>query len=266
MSAPGKNDKLRAVLAKHGLSYDVFLAIQPNSYEHALARYNLDGLDKFYELCFAPGLTLADVVSQCPKWPKPHKLAGQPPGDSLVSKIRKFWKAEVALDRIREADAFVQRLEQQLGRLPKARTEPVTEMVLNLLGQEVLTSTFSGLPVTEQLAAVDRLLKKRQVDNAWAETELAKARWMRESAQIVLDALKDGRAAEIERGRGSQTEKLQALGRLMFGEEFDALTAAPTQPAGNAPGRAGGAGGGPTTPEGKSALAEPASRGKSHSQ
>lgn len=256
--APGANPELRAVLDKHGLKYAAFEQLQPSSYEHCLARHNVTQLDRFYSVLFSPGMTLAEIREECPPWPRGTPRAGQQPSDSMLSGIAKRWRAELALDSFEEAERFVTRLQGKLAALPAARTEPVTDSLFNLLGQELLESRFTGRPVSEQLAALDRLIAKGKLDNAREETELAKARWMREAAQIVLDALADGRAAEIEASRSSNTEKLQALGRLMFGEDFDRLTSGKPGNAPNAPGRAATPQGSVDTPAPKKPLAEAA--------
>lgn len=66
-----------------------------------------------------------------------------------------------------------------------------------------------------RLAQLERDLKRKD-----EELKLALEKHRRDTAAIALQILSDARAREIEAGSGSNADKIEALGQLMFGEDW----------------------------------------------
>lgn len=225
------NPELLAVLESHKIDLLVWESLGAASYEHALAASDPALLDQFLRLLFAPGLTLAKICEAAPPWPAGTKHAGRQPSDSLVSEIGKRWRGAAALAKVSDADAFMVKLAERLKASPYARSGPLLESVLDMVGQEVLSNKLDGVPMTEQLAAIDRLLAKRKLDNADRELALAVSRFQRETCELFIKWSADRRAVEIAASQSMPREaQLQELGKLMFGEFFEGIKNAGKEP------------------------------------
>ena len=151
--------ELREMLERHGLSYDSFAALRPDSYEHALARCSVDMLDQFYALALSPGVTLQQIQSQAPKWPGGLR-DGSTPAISTLGEIVKRLRAETALNGLGVVSQFVEQLRSKLEAAPGANTQPVVEAVCTLIGQELIERRLSGVSMADSVKAVKVLLQR----------------------------------------------------------------------------------------------------------
>lgn len=230
LCAPSSDISLDDVLGLHGLDRGTFDGLPGNCYEHALARENPALLHEFYKLLFAPGLTLAEVVDMAPAWPARTPRAGAKPSDAMVSNIGKRWRAEKVLNGFESVNRFVDGIRSKLSVLPSATSAPVMESLFDLLGQELLAAKLNGMPVSQQLEAMDRMLAKRKLEIAQEDARLARERFERETCELFLKWNEDQRAKEIAaNSESTHQDKLEALGQLMFGSHFEGLKSSKTK-------------------------------------
>lgn len=191
----GKIAELKAIIEAHGGDSDGFWQQRSDCYEHMVARRSLSELDRFYSLLFQPGKCFADIREHCPAWPKSSKHKGGRPSDTVLSKIRSRFAQEKTINDVGFVRTFLTRF--------KDRTEStdLTELldsVCRMLGHEVVSSKMGGMPISEQLRAVDRLLKRETQRiswtkvKAWLDDETTKA-----IQSLVEESKGDAKAVEL---------------------------------------------------------------------
>lgn len=160
-------------------------------------------------------LSLKKVRTQAPKW-RAGKFSGKPPSIGTLHNIK------VRLE-----------LEEDL-----AEVEATTETVLDAmkredpsLSQESLDAfglkVFTTLAIQRRDAKTFVALQKAQKGRA--DTALNEARFRRETCELFLQWAADQRARDIAASPTSNAEKIEQLGALMFGEDWE--TPVPASPA-----------------------------------
>jgi hypothetical protein len=161
MSKARKFDRkrLKAILETYGASLRSFDGLWAGCYEQRLAAHSLEQLDAFYSLLFAPGQSLEKAAATCPPWPPGTPDAGEPPKEHVLQRTHQRIQSERTLGiLIMEEQAAARFMKMAEKYLPK-HLLTATQRIMMTLAQEVMKAKLDGLPVSQQLGPVDRLVK-----------------------------------------------------------------------------------------------------------
>ena len=230
--------ELKALLERFGIRYDTFAQLRPDSYLHALASHSMEELELVLSLLVQPGLTLEQAREECPVWPEGTRLAGKLPGKTALGEIGTLLRTEQALAGLQEVGEFIDRVKGKMADVPGAQTSGVLDSVCALIGQELVAEKMAGTPLTGRLEVVDRLLNKETLERETLATqvrakqkerdqelkaeqiEINRQKFQRDTCKLFLKWFADQQAKTIATGPSSNTEKIEQLGQLMFGEEW----------------------------------------------
>lgn len=138
-----------------------------------------------------------------------------------------------SLETAKEQAEFARELVKTSGRsLAAASAAIISRRVLDHLRR--LANSKTPLSVKEMRAMADTVVRLCSVDQTQEklllerdkskgrrlEAENEKQRLMRDQAEIVKQYIEDQRAKDIVGGPGKASEKINALGKLMFGEKL----------------------------------------------
>mgnify|MGYP000028125770 FL=1 len=200
--------ELKGIIEGLGGDPDGFWQLRSDTYEHTLARRSLDELERFYSVLFTPGKNFEEIRKDCPPWPRGTRYAGRLPTDSVLSDIRARFAQEKTINDVGFVRNFLIKFKD------KAASQDLTELldsVCRMLGHEVVSAKMAGMPVNEQLRAVDRLLKRETQRitwakvKAWLDDETAKA-----ISNLVEECKGDARAIELLKKVESRIRELHA--------------------------------------------------------
>ena len=200
--------ELKGIIEGLGGDPDGFWQLRSDTYEHTLARRSLDELERFYSLLFTPGKNFEEIRKDCPPWPRGTRYAGRLPTDSVLSDIRARFAQEKTINDVGFVRNFLIKFKD------KAASQDLTELldsVCRMLGHEVVSAKMAGMPVGEQLRAVDRLLKRETQRitwakvKAWLDDETAKA-----INNLVEECKGDARAIELLKRVEARIRELHA--------------------------------------------------------
>jgi hypothetical protein len=144
-----------------------FEDLRPDSYEQAVAAHSLEQLDSLYSQIFAPGLGLKKVMETCPPWPPGSPRAGQRPKLNVLTAIfARFQldrRSEHVFGLVTEGKQILALIRKAVKILaPDVRTEDLDAMML-LLGQEIFQAKLNGIPLSDQLPSVDRMMAREKL-------------------------------------------------------------------------------------------------------
>jgi hypothetical protein len=86
---------------------------------------------------------------------------------------------------------------------------------------EYLRVTKESAKFDAEVAKAKLRQKDHQIRQKGEELRLARERFKRDTAELFIKWAEDQRAKEIVAGTGTNAEKIEALGRVMFGEDWD---------------------------------------------
>lgn len=193
MSAP-KNTvdrpALVALLERFNLSVESFDALRAEAYEQQLARHSLEHLELLYQVLLTPGMTTEQQRAECPPWPPGTKLAGRLPAASTLGDIATRLRTEQTLNNLGRVSTFMDKVRSRMGTLPTGQQTDVLDTLVGLVGEEMLASKLGGGLVSANLDPLDRLFKRKQIDQKDQAQEFKKARF--------AEAKKDEAARALE--------------------------------------------------------------------
>lgn len=152
-----------------------------------------------------------EILKRLPTW-KSGRFAGQPPSLATLSNIR---------DRLEMEEDF-QANEQTVDSVLAAEREAnpdITQEQLDRIGLKLFTTLSIRRRDTKSFVSLQRSQKERE------SLKLDQARFRRETCELFLQWAADQRARDIAASPTSNAEKIQQLGALMFGEDWDAKEA-----------------------------------------
>lgn len=215
MSKAKKFDRkrLKAILETYGASLRSFDGLWAGCYEQRLAAHSLEQLDAFYSLLFAPGQSLEKAAAICPPWPPGTADAGEPPKVHVLHRTHRRIQSERSLGILVQEKAAAKFMRMAEKYLPKNLLK-ATQGVMMRLAQEVMKAKLEGLPVSQQLGPVDRLVKGsklvlREKDQALQKRKLQEDR----KKQKALEKKNAEAAKEPEPGGAVTKEALEELER-----------------------------------------------------
>lgn len=179
---PAKIAELNAIIEAYGGDPDTFWRQQSHSYEAVVARKSLSELLRFYSLLFEPGATFEKIRENCPRWPKGSKMAGALPSIALLSEIRMRFAQDKAIGSHGHVMQFLERFK---GKTQTAHSQDVLDSVIRMLTDEVVAAKLAGMPVSQQLKAIDRLLKRETQRISWTKVKT----WLDSQVSIAIQAL-----------------------------------------------------------------------------
>lgn len=179
--SPAKIAELNAIIEGYGGDPDTFWRQQSHSYEAVLARRSLSELSRFYSLLFEPGATFEKIRENCPKWPKGSKMEGALPSTAILSEIR----MRFAQDKTIGSHGFVMQFLERFKGKAQAQSQDVLDSVIRMLTDEVVAAKLSGMPVSQQLKAIDRLLKRETQRISWTKVKT----WLDSQISRAIQAL-----------------------------------------------------------------------------
>lgn len=170
-----------------------------NSYESCLSPEQLAWL----HAALLDRVPHAEIIAKLPPWSKgPNR--GQSVSAAALSGIYKRL-------RFRAAEQFARQSVKE-----RAEREPgLTQAQLDEYGQRV----FTEIVIMEQ--DLDGFVKLRRAQQGADSVSLDKARFRRESLQLFVEWAANKRALELAVSPVSNAEKIEQLGALMFGEDWD---------------------------------------------
>jgi hypothetical protein len=114
-----------------------------------------------------------------------------------------------------------------IERLAQSALPGITQAIAGLLGDRALSLVGSGADPEEArqvlsdfLSAASGARADRDLTRREAEAALQRARFQRDTCEMFLRWASDQRAADIAAGQGSNAEKIDRLGQLMFGDSW----------------------------------------------
>ena len=215
MSANQPNAEIMAVLEAHRLDWQTFSELRSDSYEQKLAADSPEKLDAFYSLLFAPGLSLAQIAAQCPAWPGGTKNEGAQPTQRLLSEVATRWNGLRTLDVVDQVSTLMEKFKTKMAGLPNAAKDNVTDGLLGMLSQELMTAKLEGTSLSQQTRALAQLLKKQKLNQDQQELDLARDKFEVDAAKLALAAVT--RLKTISASKLTDVEKIDQARRALFG-------------------------------------------------
>jgi hypothetical protein len=214
MKRTNKFDRKR--LGKILESYDgnlrMFDTLRSDSYEHRLAAHSLDDLELLYSKVFEPGVSLKNSAPSCPVWPPGSKQEGKRPQETLLQKIHARFTAERGLEDMAADHDMAEAFRRMVKALPASARARFLDQIMTVLGEEVATAKLHGVPVSQQLKPVDRLVAHEKLKLREGNLELKKKR-------IKLE----GRKVKVLEKRCAAAEKSQADGGSITKEGWEQI-------------------------------------------
>ena len=150
--------KLLALLAQFSISPAAFDALRADAYEKHLAARSLTELEQFYETLFDPALTYRQIRAASPPWSL-KKYGGKRPSLETLREIRQRIRLEQTVHRLAATPDLVNTLKNAAPDLLGRQRTDLLNLLVALLGEELLSAKLEGQPIIENLRIVDRLLK-----------------------------------------------------------------------------------------------------------
>lgn len=114
---------------------------------------------------------------------------------------------------------LLEQLQEMKGRMAEAETPDPAALGTFAESLTSLSAAVSRLRSGDDAAARTRLERDKLAQGEQA-LGLARARFQRDTCEMFLRWQADQRAREVAAGSGSNTEKIEALGQLMFGDTW----------------------------------------------
>jgi len=169
-------ERLTEIVESYGGSMRTFDGLRPDSYEQKLAAHSLEQLDLAYSEIFVPGRNFKKAAAKCPIWPPRSRNAGKRPQWKLVERIHLRIQTERALGvLVGEDEAAAKFMQMARKYLPKEILATV-ERIIGAMSQEIMAGKLRGIPVSEQLPPVDRLLTWEKIEQRNREGKLKEKR------------------------------------------------------------------------------------------
>ncbi len=166
--------------------------------------------------------TLSKIRDGLPPW-REGPNAGRPPSLATLSNIRDRLLMEASFQ---ENEATTERLLAEL----KQEAPQITDDQLEAVGHRAFAllairqqdpRSWVALQATRNRAEIERLklqLREREANRADEALALDRQRFQRETCELFLRWAEDKRAQQIAAGAATNSEKIEALGQLIFGE------------------------------------------------
>ena len=151
--------KLLALLDKFNISVASFDSLRSDSYEKHIAKRSLAELDSVYATLLQPGSGYEEKRASFPRWGDGSKFSGNLPSMSTLCTIKHRIMAEQTAKDLDWFASQMEALSSRLTGLPTAKQAQVFEVILSLVGEELVRDKFDGKRLLKNLPAVDRLLK-----------------------------------------------------------------------------------------------------------
>lgn len=196
---------------------------RPDSYEKQLSDSELQSLHSWL---LERKLTLEAIAKKLPPW-RTGSRAGQRVGLQTLSNIRERLELE---DNFAEDGQTTESLLEQL----KAEVPGMTEEQLDEIG----TRTFTLLAIRRQdtkafiklrsartqgeIEKAKLQLAERAEQRQGEALALEKNRFQRDTCELFMKWAEDQRAKDIAASGATNSEKIEKLGELMFGEDWQA--------------------------------------------
>lgn len=170
-------------------------------------------LIRFHNLLFKPGITWEEVQSKVPQW-KSGTAKGKPPSLRMLKEIGKRLTKQGSIGNIRATAQLMEEMKEESGESDMGKVSgPLLDTICSLLGQQILERVSQRKGLREDNEKL-RILLKRQ------DQRLARAEFMRETCQHFLNWFKNEQARQIAQSRESNAEKIEQLGKLIYGEHW----------------------------------------------
>lgn len=237
---PEQRDALVALLRRFSLTVENFDKLRSDSFEHALARHSLEHLELFYTECLKPGQSIEETQAHCPPWPPGTPRAGQLPSTGLIGEVGTKLRTEGTLNDMGRVSDFIGKFRERAKALPVGRQPEVLESLLTMVGDEMLRAKMEGTPIATMLDPLDRLmtaqmaktkaeferekieLRKQAEARAQEKLQFERRKYRDQFCRQMLDEAARLKAQEIAENQSlTQAEKIETLGKQMFGELWD---------------------------------------------
>lgn len=150
--------QLLALLAQFSIAPATFDALRADAYEKHLAARSLPELEKFYETLFDPALNYRQIQAASPPWSL-KKYGGHRPSLETLREIRQRIRLDQTAHHLAALPNLLTSLKTAAPSFFGGQTSDFLDLLIALLGEELLSAKFDGKPISENLRLVDRLLK-----------------------------------------------------------------------------------------------------------
>ncbi len=188
------------------------------NFESYEAQLTAEELDRLAADLVAGERSIDDIRADAPRWRN-----GQPPGVATLEHLREVFRFE------QTAAASATAVRALTG---VARAVRISDDRLESLGHKILTlvallrfdaKTFLQLRAARTEIEFERrrlALREREAARDDATHELARQKFQRDTCELFLKWNEDVRAQEIVAAPSDNAAKIEALGRIMFGEDW----------------------------------------------
>jgi hypothetical protein len=192
------------------------------NFESYEAQLTADELDRLAADLVAGERSIDDIRADAPRW-RNGRHAGQPPGVATLEHLREVFRFE------QTAAASATAVRALTG---VARAVRISDDRLESIGHKILTlvallrfdaKTFLQLRAARTEIEFERrrlALREREAARDDATHELARQKFQRDTCELFLKWNEDVRAQEIVAAPSDNAAKIEALGRIMFGEDW----------------------------------------------
>lgn len=161
---------------------------------------------------------MEDIRKSAPPW-RTGPRAGQRPGIALLSRLR----ARVLQRQTAVEDAAA--IEFVSSVLPDTLPD-TTQDQFDTVGHKTLTAVAVGQRDSQTFLRLSTARnhvehERQRIAQREAALDFARQKLRQESCERFLKWYEDRRAQEVAAGDGSNAEKIEALGRIMFGDEWE---------------------------------------------
>jgi hypothetical protein len=180
-----------------------------DSYEAQLTQRERE---KLFEKLLRPGVNIRRLIRTLPPWRTGPKK-GEPPSYRRLLEISARLRAEQLASKIEANSTIIEKIQDKLLKTARFTSRDNLKAFCSLLSQELIANDLDNFPSSARLKAA-QILQKNEDQN------LACAKFKRDTCKLFIEWYEDERARRILAGREAAAEKLEMLGKLIYGEEW----------------------------------------------
>jgi hypothetical protein len=153
-----KRAKLVELLEQLNLSVVSFDQLRSDAYEKHVAKHSIHELEQVYLTLLKPGEACEANQKKFPRWRSGKHNGKLPSVNTLLAVKQRMMADYLANDLIRLGD-MLETVRNRSSGLPREQQAEVFNVILMVMGEEMLRAKGNGKDISQNLPVVDRLLR-----------------------------------------------------------------------------------------------------------
>jgi hypothetical protein len=150
--------KLVTLLEQLNLSVVSFDNLRNDAYEKHVAKLSIAELEQVYLTLLSPGEACAEIQKKFPRWIS-GKYKGRLPSINTLMSIKQRMMADYLANDLGRLEEMLETVRNRCTGLPVEQQAEVFNVMLSVIGEEMLRAKGNGKELSQNLPVVDRLLR-----------------------------------------------------------------------------------------------------------